>query len=662
MQQVVIRLLGPPEIRCREQVIKLPRRRSRALLFYMVCTHTPQPRERLLALLCGEMDEASARHTFKTLLAEVRARLRSIDPSIEWITGDGDLLTLNPLAPLWLDTEVFETATSSSLRNLAQAVKLYRGPFLDGFFLRDSPGFDDWARSTRDHFHQLYLSALRRMETMHEAEGQLTQAIACAQMLVQADPLSEEAHTCLMRLYWKQGERVEALRQYEKLCTLLAQELTIKPMASTTALYEQIMHDNRLVAAPITLPSSQVASSLPNQKIKADIYPLLRTRREQTAFIGRGKELIWLRDALIGPQNSTPLILISGESGCGKTRLVEESIALYCASWRVFRGACQEIERAHPYHAIVEALRQGLTAGDIERLHLPGAWLSALSSLLPDLLPGDELFPSHPAAPTLLADALVAIFHQLASPHKPVALVIDDLHWADTATLALLGHLVRHARPRQTFFLCTCRDNEQDASLKALREGALRQGAMAELSLYPLSPQETDMLTRSFLAAYPALSENDEIDAAVLSDWCYRQSDGNPLLALEALRQAVEACRAGKNLPEYALSAPARVLLERSLRPLSQQAVTILEAASILGFSFDFNKAARMAGLERSSALLALQELSRQGIIAEASSARPGHYIFSHRLLREYLLANLSATHRSLLLQYTKILSSDILL
>src|SRR5258708_18565144 len=111
MQQVVFRLLGSPEIRYKEQVIKIPRRRARALLYYLVCTQTPQPRERLLTLLCGDVDEESARRTFKTLLAEVRALLRCFDPTIEWIINDEDQLKLNPLAPLWPATEIFAKVT-----------------------------------------------------------------------------------------------------------------------------------------------------------------------------------------------------------------------------------------------------------------------------------------------------------------------------------------------------------------------------------------------------------------------------------------------------------------------------------------------------------------------------------------------------------------------
>src|SRR5579883_322642 len=250
MQQVVFRLLGPPEVLHKGQLIKIPRRRSRALLYYLVCTQAPQPRERLLTLLCGEVDEERARHTFKTLLAEVRGLLRGFDASFEWIISDGDQLKLNPRAPLWLDTEIFEKVTAVPSRNLSQAIDLYRGNFLDGFFLKDTPDFDAWMRSARDHYRRLYLTALRRLAELYESENQLEQAITCTQMLLATDPLLEEAYARLMRLYWSTDNRVEAIRQYERLCAVLAQELAVKPSPSTQALYEQITRQNSWSPAP----------------------------------------------------------------------------------------------------------------------------------------------------------------------------------------------------------------------------------------------------------------------------------------------------------------------------------------------------------------------------------------------------------------------------
>src|SRR5258708_4499032 len=319
MQQVVFRLLGSPEIRYKEQAIKIPRRRTRALLYYLVCTQTPQPRERLLTLLCADADEESARRTFKTLLAEVRALLRGFDPTMEWIISDEDQLKLNPLAPLWLDTENFEKVTAATSRHLNRAISLYRGDFLDGFFLKDAPGFETWVRSTRDHFHHLYLSTLRRLAKLYETDDQLEQAIPCTQMLLAADPLLEEAYAHLMHLYWITGKRIEALRQYERLCEVLAQELAIKPSASTQSLYEQIASSSKGFS---TSKQSVPATLLPGgqEPLEQSGHRSVSAKEKSSTpalppFVGRTTELACLRSHLPAEKNSSPLILLSCDAG-----------------------------------------------------------------------------------------------------------------------------------------------------------------------------------------------------------------------------------------------------------------------------------------------------------------------------------------------------------
>lgn len=503
MQQVIFRLLGPPEISYNEQLIRIPRRRSRALLYYMISTHMPQPRERLLALLCGEMDDESARHAFKTILAEVRAQLRSFDASIEWITGDGDLLTFNPLAPIWLDTEIFEKDTAATSRNLNQAIQLYRGDFLDGFFLKDSSSFDTWIRSTRDHFRHRYLSALRQLAELNEANSQLEQAITCVHLLLDADPLAEEAHAHLMRLYWTMGDRTEALRQYERLRSLLAQELAVKPSSSTQALYEQIARSSKrpIATSSLSSPSARSIPSIPYAKQDATKLVFSRPalppeEAPPTLFVGRTRELAWLRDHLTGSENDAPLLLLSGDAGCGKTALLHELLRRVYADWLVLSGVCQQVERSHAYHAIIEALRHGLQERDLSRIHLPGSWFAALARFLPDLFPLDEPGPDRgPIEPIIFADALVALFDQLAEPQRPVMLQLDDLHWADKATLALIGHLARHVERGRVYILCTLQNGRGEKRLAPLRQSAARLHALAELTLPPLTQEEISGIT-----------------------------------------------------------------------------------------------------------------------------------------------------------------------
>jgi DNA-binding SARP family transcriptional activator len=493
MQQVVFRLLGPPEILYQDRLIKIPRRRSRALLYYLACTQAPQPRERLLMLLCGDIDEESARHTFKTLLAEVRALLRSFDASIEWIISDGDQIKWNPHAPLWLDTEIFEKVAAVTSHHLDHATDLYRGNFLDGFFLKDAPDFENWIRSTRDHFHRLYLTTLRRLAELYETENQLEQAITCTQALIKTDPLVEEAYARLMRLYWITDNRVAAIRQYEHLCTILAQELSVKPLTSTQALYEQIAYQSigstsrQTVAPHLLMPAQKELRVPPSRWLVVPPHRLPIS----ALFIGRTAEMEWLQQHLIGTISQYPLLLLQGEMGSGKTRLLYEMRKRICPSWLILQGTCQEVEQVHPYHAVVEALRQGLVGEDLSQLDLPEVWLFQIAQLLPDLFHSSTFVREYAAlGPLMLADALVALFNSLAQPQRPLLLILDDLHWADAATLGLLGHLARYVRRGSVFLLGTFCASLAEARLEPLRRSMARQGTLAELTVSRLSMKE----------------------------------------------------------------------------------------------------------------------------------------------------------------------------
>lgn len=657
MQQVIFRLLGPPEIRYKEQLIRIPRRRSRALLYYMVCTHTPQPRERLLALLCGEIDEESARHTFKTLLAEVRALLRGFDSTIEWITGDGDQLTLNPLAPVWLDTEIFEKATATTSRNLNQAINLYRGDFLDGFFLKDSSSFEAWVRSTRDHFHHIYLSAFRHLAELYESEGQLEQAITCTQMLLTADPLSEEAHARLMHLYWTAGERVEALRQYERLCIVLAKELAVKPSASTQALYERMAHSSKW--PPAAKSSSPVPRLQPKQaQIGPSPAPAIGEPSELPVlpFVGRTKELAWLQGQLTGPAHHHPLVLIQGEAGIGKTGLIQETLRRFCSSWIILQGTCQEIEREQPYHAIIEALRQGLAEEDLTQLNLPRPWLTQIAQLIPDLLQSDiAALELSPIEPIILADALVALFNQLAHPQRPLLLVLDDLHWADTTTLALLGHLVRHARQGSVFLLGVFCNAIAGERLAPLRQSAYRQHALAELALSPLQPEDIAELATHFLSRH-YISTGQAKDSEFLANWCCQRSEGNPFFAVEWLSLVVRERGAGQDLPATLIPEPVETLIKNQLGLLSHDATSLLTAAAFLGMSFNLLAAAALMDFDKYTTITASDELIKREFVVEAPAAGSGYYTFTHRVVRDVILSTMSTTQRHLLHQLSKAL------
>ena len=183
---------------------------------------------------------------------------------------------------------------------LAQAVKLVRGPFLDGFSLPDCPAFDEWLFFQRERLHQQVTAALEQLADFHERAGNAAEAESYVRRLLELDPLREQAHRQLMRLLAGAGQRSAALAQYETCRRLLATELGLAPAVETVTLAEQIR-----ALAPFESHSALVA-----------LPPVL------TRFFGRQQESARLVDLL--SRRTVRLVTLAGPGGVGKTRLAIE--------------------------------------------------------------------------------------------------------------------------------------------------------------------------------------------------------------------------------------------------------------------------------------------------------------------------------------------------
>ncbi|NIO69801.1 MAG: AAA family ATPase, partial [Anaerolineae bacterium] len=217
-----------------------------------------------------------------------------------------DTIQFNAASDYWLDVTAFtemvevDKAHPSAIDQLEQAVALYRGSFLEGFSVSDSPAFEEWALFTREQIGRQMSSALHRLAATYEQRGQYEQAQSCAWRQVELEPWDEAAHQQLMRTLALSGQRSAALAQYETCRRLLAEELGVEPAAETTRLYEQI-RDGEL-EMPV-LP--QVAARKHN--LPAQV----------TSFIGREREIGEVKQLLA----ATRLLTLTGPPGTGKTRL-----------------------------------------------------------------------------------------------------------------------------------------------------------------------------------------------------------------------------------------------------------------------------------------------------------------------------------------------------
>lgn len=286
MPQLTIRVLGGLQIALDDETVsgfisaKVP-----ALLIYLAVTCRAHSREKLAALLWGELSDADAKNNLRQSLSNLRKYFQP------YLLFNHDQVQFNAALPHFLDVKAFNAHIQAGM--LSAAAALYQGDFLAGFHVRDAPDFEMWVTSNQAQFHEQAIQIFQALTLSHSNAGEYSQAISFCNRLLALDPWREEAHRLLMLLQARTGQISAALAQYETCRKILAQELRIEPSAETTALYEQI----------------RAARYAPRHNLPG----------QMTAFVGRERELAALRRHFANPDSR--LLTLTGPGGIGKTRL-----------------------------------------------------------------------------------------------------------------------------------------------------------------------------------------------------------------------------------------------------------------------------------------------------------------------------------------------------
>lgn len=641
-------LLGSPGVEWAGRPCRIHRRQARALFYRLAARLEPVSREHLCFLFWSDIPESVARRHLSHLLTHLRRALP--DPKV--LLDYDDQVGLDPHR-VWSDVVTFERLCAGLTPNplqgdedksLQQAVDLYRGPFLDGFSLPTSPEFEAWATQERYAWERLYLEVLATLIRERAARREYDAAIAYARCYLATDDLAEDVHRRLIELYAAVGNRSAALLQYERCAVVLERELGVSPLPETWAVYQAILKDQpppRPGVRPdwTTLPSLDV--------------PL----------VGRDGALRTLEQAYSQAQAGRGgMVLISGEAGIGKSRLMQDFATRLQGQALVLTGACHRNTQTMPYQPIVQALRSTF---HVLRFAFPPqpVWLAEASRLLPELRTlYPDLPPPLPAEPdqarSRLLEALCQIILGLAtsplllgSP-APLLLCLDDLHWADGATLDWLAYLGRHIRGSRgspggcpLLVIASYRSEEADA-VGELRQDLARLSVLSELRLAGLDEAAVLQLLRHLVGPLPG----DEALAGRLQ----QTTGGNLFFLLETLRALIEAGRLPgtlADLEDLPLPDTVREAITACLGRLSLVARQVLEAGAILGTTFDFDLIRLTAGRRELEIMDGLDELVARQLLVEQEGGLEtrSYYRLRHDLIRRVVELNLSPIRRQLL-------------
>jgi tetratricopeptide (TPR) repeat protein len=527
------------------------------------------------------------------------------------VIAERDSLAFNLGAGLDLDLAQVEAALRGEPATLPAAIAAYRGDFLEGFSLNDTPEFENWAGLQREVWHRRLASVFDRLSQTQAERGEQIAAIETATRWVGHDPLNEAAHRRLMELHFAHGNRSAALQAYEAGREILKRELDTEPEPETQALAERIR-------------TAQIHSREPQKRAAP---------HGDAPFVGRSAEHTALVKTFYDVRRyQTRLITLEGEPGIGKTRLAKEFLRWAGAQGAVaLEGRAFETGSRVPYQPVVEALR----SAPIHSAALTPVWWAELSRLMPEL---HDRYPDLPS-PLMLgeAEAQTRLFEsvfrlvQALADNAPVVVLIDDVHWADAASLDLLRYGLRRwnaaALPVLVLFTLRTEDLAASPSLAEWLAGLARDVSLARLRLGPLTPDETLALANAMIAP-----DDQRLNASAL----FAATGGHPLFIVETIR----ARGASPGLPSGV-----RDLIRSRLSRLTAQALNVCAAAAMLGGPFDFEALCRVADVSESEGLSSLDDLLARGLLREAN----GRYEFVHDQIREVIEADLSEARRRVL-------------
>lgn len=503
----------------------------------------------------------------------------------------------------WLWPEVSRTTAAGSLRQrifrlrrrlghpLVQAAERVEllpdvrvlvddgAPLLSGCDFPDCPEAAEWLRGQREQRVALRAQSLEAERARFEEAGELDAALAVAQQRLSLELLSEHALRQVMRLHYLRGDRASALAVFERAERMLKDELGARPCAETLALLATV---EAAASGGTVVPAHRSATPACLQR--------------PARLIGREADIIDLESAWAAGR----VFLLLGEAGMGKTRLMQELAQRRPAA--TLYVAARPGDAGVPFGLLVRLLR---AARERSSARADGATRRELARLLPELDTAES--GATEGQGSSLQRAVSWQLGALADGGCP-AILLDDLHFSDLASLEMLQALMNADAASQLDWGLAQRPAEGDAG--SLCAALAESQRLHQHTLAPLNESAMRELVNSL--GLP------ELNADALAAPLVRHTGGNPLFALETLKDLVLRGAGANELPQ-----PSTVgaLIERRLRALTAPALQLARVAAIAGADFNIGLAESVLGRRALDLADAWAELQAAHVLAGTTFA-----------------------------------------
>ncbi|MGF1469008.1 MAG: AAA family ATPase [Sandaracinaceae bacterium] len=600
-----IRLFGDMSVVRGGVEVRLPQsKKTRALLAYLILTGRPQRRARLCSLLWDVADDP--RGALRWSLSKLRplvnqpghTRIQSEGDHVRFAAEGVDVDILRVREVLRRDMATLDTAT------LREVADLHRGELLQGLDMGDFDEFQSWSVAEREDARIAQAALLRTLTARLRDTPE--QALPYARALVRIEPVDEAVRVDLVTLLASAGRPDEARQQAEAGLRQLRELGVGTPLS--------LLDARRGLSAAPPPPLSRESLPPPTTGVAID-SPLVGRRAERARLFALLDE--------VAQERGERIVLLSGEPGVGKSRLLAELLEEgrrrggVVASGRAF-----EAERGRPFGPWIDGLR----AWRPDREDEPRLEGRDLASLL-----GSN--GGAPSSREQMFATMVDLLRHDTKREAPTVVGLDDVQWIDEDSAELLHYVARQLSRRPILFALTARAGEivDNEPLTRVLRGLRRERLLRELELGPLNQADTEAL----VAAVAPGADRAEV---------YARSGGNPLFALELARSgdAPDAAEAGEGAP---LPSTVSEVVQARVERLPAPCGDVLRWAATVGPRARLSCLAVLTELPEDELLVSLEHLERHALLRSSEDG----VTFAHNVVRHAVYLDLSEPRRRLM-------------
>ncbi len=570
---VALQLFGKPYVKIDHQNIEISLKKSEAMLYY-IAYEKRVTRDELVSIIWCDVEQQVAKKNLRNSLYRLKKDL-GIElfncPNkhvIEWASQPLD----------------FEQSDAAFMKN-------YKGRFLETFSLRESPEFETWKSEVESSLNARFMRLASQTVSQLIEEKSYDEALKLTLTMRRIDEFDESTIKNLMILYHHQGQYKQISDVYLQFKNLLDEEMGIQPDKSTRDLYYSL------------------------------IYAPQDEKHEHERYFGRTKESEIIQKSLhhtaLG-QNRQSLILV-GEAGVGKTKLLEENLMKYEGAFKVLKMTCYPAESGYAYTAWNDVFSELSSITADYKIDLPIAMRQVFSKLFPGFDGWSGHYRTENAESIhvdYLEKLICKLFEKLAKEMR-LLLYIDDLQWMDTQSLKLLESLCHHVEG--FIFMATLR-NGYDPRIEAFIAQLYKYDRGIVLPIDRFSESETydfiDYLTEGKLD----LKTKERL---------FQESEGNAFFIVEG---AVAMAQTELNTQHRFKS-----ILDSRFIGVEPGEMKFLVILSMFFDELDFEMLKQLYAIDEDELLEYIQNMKRKYIVKEIEGDEAIKIKFTHHKLREHI-------------------------